>query len=153
LIVFYVIEKAMRHFFLRAETGKAVGHGQQQVDEDYKQAAALAALVAPYRHARLSAVKLAGEPNNPVRMISDDLSVDELRAEVNKHIVRLDDAGVLGLEALLASKRRMANRRLFEPRPPAPRSAICCVKLTVLDQCQRCIKPSQPMRMIVRKCQ
>ena len=62
LIVFDVIEKAMRHFFLRAGTGKAVGRSQRQVDEDYKQAAALAALVAPYRHARLSAMKLAGDP-------------------------------------------------------------------------------------------
>ena len=43
----YVIEKAMRHFFLRAETGKAVGRGQQQVDENFRQAAALAALAAP----------------------------------------------------------------------------------------------------------
>jgi hypothetical protein len=58
----YVIEKAMRHFFLRAGTGKAVGRSQRQVDEIYKQAAALAALVAPYRHARLSAMKLAGDP-------------------------------------------------------------------------------------------
>ena len=73
------------------------------------QAAHLAALAAPYRHAKLSAVKLAGDPNNPVRVIPDDLSSDELRAEVNKHIVRLDEAGVLDLEALLASKRRMAN--------------------------------------------
>jgi len=105
----FVIEAAMRHFFLRAETGRASGRGQQKVDEDYKQAAALAALVAPYRHARLSAVKLAGDPNNPVRMIPDDLSSDELRAEVNKHIVRLHEAGVLDIEALLASKNRMAN--------------------------------------------
>jgi hypothetical protein len=95
--------------FYEAETGKAVGRSQPQVDEDYKQAATLAALAAPYRHAKLSAVKLAGDPNNPVRVIPDDLSSDELRAEVNKHIVRLDEAGVLDLEALLASKRRMAN--------------------------------------------
>jgi hypothetical protein len=105
----FVIEKAMQHFFLRAETGKAVGRGRQQVDEDYKQAAALAAMVAPYRHARLSAVKLAGDPNKPVRMIKDDATADELRAEVLKHISILADAGVLDLEALLASKRRMAN--------------------------------------------
>jgi hypothetical protein len=109
LIVFDVIEKAMRHFFLRAGTGKAVGRSQRQVDEDYKQAAALAALVAPYRHARLSAMKLAGDPNNPVRMLSEDATADELREEVNKHIVRLDDAGVLDLEAMLASKRRISN--------------------------------------------
>ena len=62
----YVIEMAMRHFFLRAEMGKNAGRKEEEVDEDYKQAAALAALVAPYRHARLSAVKLAGDQNNPL---------------------------------------------------------------------------------------
>jgi hypothetical protein len=54
-------------------------------------------------------VKLAGDPNKPVRMIKDDATADELRAEVLKHISILADAGVLDLEALLASKRRMAN--------------------------------------------
>ena len=49
----YVLESAMRHFFLRAEVGKDAGRERSEVDEDYKQAAALAALVAPYRHARL----------------------------------------------------------------------------------------------------
>jgi hypothetical protein len=43
--------------------GKSAGRKAEEVDEDYKQAAALAALVAPYRHARLSAMKLAGDPN------------------------------------------------------------------------------------------
>ena len=55
----YVIEKAAQHFFIRAEMGKHAGRNTLQVDEDYKQAAALAALAAPYRHARLSAVKFA----------------------------------------------------------------------------------------------
>ena len=40
----------MQHFFLRAEMGKNAGRGAEEVDEDYRQAAALAALVAPYRH-------------------------------------------------------------------------------------------------------
>jgi hypothetical protein len=52
---------------------------------------------------------LAGDPNNPVLMTSDSATADELRAEVMKHITRLSDAGVLDLEPLLASKRRMAN--------------------------------------------
>ena len=43
-----------------------VGMKKKVEDEDYKQATALAALAAPYRQARLSAVKLAGDPNNPV---------------------------------------------------------------------------------------
>jgi hypothetical protein len=29
------------------------------------------------RHARLSAMKLAGDPNNPLRAIRDDITVDE----------------------------------------------------------------------------
>jgi ribose transport system permease protein len=62
----YVIEMAMRHFFIRAEMGKNAGRKSEEVDEDYKQAAALAALAAPYRHAKLSAMKLAADPNNPV---------------------------------------------------------------------------------------
>jgi len=49
----YVIEKAAQHFFIRAEMGKHAGRNTLQVDEDYKQAAALAALAAPYRHAKL----------------------------------------------------------------------------------------------------
>ena len=81
----YVLEKTMRHFFIRAEMGKNAGRDQSEVDADYKKAAHLAALVAPYRHARLSAMKLAGDPNNPVR-IRDDATADELRAEITLHI-------------------------------------------------------------------
>jgi|RhiMetdeSRZDD1v2_1073273.scaffolds.fasta_scaffold810733_3 hypothetical protein len=38
--------------------GKSAGRKAEEVDEDYKQAAALAGLVAPHRHLRLSAVKI-----------------------------------------------------------------------------------------------
>jgi hypothetical protein len=100
----YVIETAARHLFIRAEMGKNAGRKQAEVDDDYKQAAALAALVAPYRHARLSAMKLAGDPNNPFR-IPDDATADELRAEVMRHIARLSDAGVLDLRALLPAPK------------------------------------------------
>jgi hypothetical protein len=102
----YVIECAMRHFFLRAEMGKNAGRKEEDVDEDYKQAAALAALAAPYRHARLSAVKLAGDPNNPLG-VKDDATLEELKAEVMKHLERL--APVLDLEALVASSDGVAT--------------------------------------------
>jgi hypothetical protein len=42
------------------------------------QAVSIAEKIAPYRHARLSAVKLAGDPNSPVRF-KDDATADELR--------------------------------------------------------------------------
>ena len=60
---------------------------------------ALAALVAPYRHPKLSAVKLAGDPINPARF-KDDATADALRAEIMKRLTALSEAGVLDLEAL-----------------------------------------------------
>ena len=56
-----------------------------QVDEDYRQAAAMANLAVPYRHSRLSAVKVAGDPDNPFRF-DDNATADELRAEIMKRL-------------------------------------------------------------------
>ena len=86
----HVIERAARHFFIRAEIGKNTSRSQSEVDADYEKAAHLAALVAPYRHARLSAVKLAGDPNNPLR-IKDDATADELREEIMRRLAVLCD--------------------------------------------------------------
>ena len=72
------------------------------------QAAQLAALAVPYRHARLSAVKLAGEPNNPMR-VWDNATADELRAEIMHHLGVLIEGGLIDLEALPAPKRGIAN--------------------------------------------
>jgi hypothetical protein len=104
----HLIERSAMHFFRRAVN--EVKRKQADIDEDYRQAAHLAALVAPYRHARLSAMKLAGDPNNPFR-IPDDATAEELRTEVMRHIARLADAGVLDLRALLpAPKGGIANQ-------------------------------------------
>jgi hypothetical protein len=62
---------------------------------------AIAEKIAPYRHARLTAVKLAGDANNLVRMIRDDATADELRAEIMKHVGRLVNAGIIDLKAFL----------------------------------------------------
>jgi hypothetical protein len=93
---------------MRAEMGVNSGRDQSQVDADYEEAAHLAALLAPYRHARLSAVKLAGDPNNPVRL-KDDATTEELRAEIMRRLGVLQDAGVLDLQALAVPKGRTAN--------------------------------------------
>ena len=96
----YVIETGMRHFFIRAEMGKNAGREEALVGQDYKDAATLAAMVAPYRHARLSAVKLAGDPNNPARF-KDDATADELRAELMKRLEILTSAGLIDLRPWL----------------------------------------------------
>jgi hypothetical protein len=92
----YVIEQAMQHFFLRA---KNTGRKQAEVDDDYRQAAALAALVAPYRHPRLSAVKVAGGASNPVHF-KEDATADELRAEITRRLNILQKAGILELQVI-----------------------------------------------------
>jgi len=81
----------------------------EKIDAHYEKAAHLAALAAPYRHARLSAMKLAGDPNNPVR-IRDDASIEELRAEMMKHLGILIEGGLIDLEALPAPNRGVANQ-------------------------------------------
>jgi hypothetical protein len=107
----FVIEKAMKHFYIRAETGKAVGRSPEQVDEDYRQAAAMANLAVPYRHSRLSAVKLAGDPNNPARF-KDDATADELRAELMKRLKILVSAGLIDLKALPVPDGGIANQSI-----------------------------------------
>jgi hypothetical protein len=99
----YVIETAMRHFFLRAEMGKNAGRNHAEVDADFEKAAHLAAMVAPYRHARLSATKLAGDPNNPVHF-KDDATSEELRAEIERRLNVLQAAGIIELKPLPASE-------------------------------------------------
>jgi hypothetical protein len=116
----HVIEKAASHFYLRAEMGKHSGTRKpKEIDEDYREAAALASLAAPYRHARLSAMKLAGDPNNPARF-KDDATADELRAELTKHLTRLSEAGILDLQALPVPDCGIAN----QPVPGADQRRI-----------------------------
>ena len=107
----YVIEMAMGHFYMRAEMGKNAGRKETLVDQDFKDAATLAAMAAPYRHARLSAVKLAGDPSTPARF-KNDATADELRAEIMKRIATLQDAGLIDLKALPAPHGGTANQSI-----------------------------------------
>ena len=54
-------------------------------------------------------MKLAGDPNNPVR-IRDDATMEELRAEMMKHLNILIDGGLIDLEALPVPNRGIANQ-------------------------------------------
>jgi hypothetical protein len=69
------------------------------IDADVRVASAIGAVVALYRHPRLSAMKLACDPNNPVRF-KEDATADELRAEVMRRLSLLAASGVIDLQAL-----------------------------------------------------
>ena len=94
-----------------------LGHEQdfldslQVVDENLLQAVSIAEKIAPYRHPRLSAMKLAGDPNNPAQF-KDDATADELREEIMRRLGELQEAGVLDLEALPAPKDGIANQSI-----------------------------------------
>ena len=70
----------------------------------------MAALAAPYRHPRLSAVKLNKDPVDPA--LRKKASLEELRVQMQKHWERL--APVLDLEALIAPGDGIANREVSE---------------------------------------
>jgi hypothetical protein len=64
-------------------------------------------------------VKLAGDPNSPVRF-KDDATADELRAEIMKRLEILMSAGLIDLAALPAPKGGIAN----QPIPGVDQSGI-----------------------------
>jgi hypothetical protein len=107
------------HFYTRAMAAKAIKAPAEVVDKNLQKAVEIAEKVAPYRHSTLTAIKLAGDPNNPAR-IKDDATLDELRAEVVKHLTRLVSAGVIDLKALPLSDGGKAN----QPVPSVDQSGI-----------------------------
>jgi hypothetical protein len=65
--------------------GVNAGRKQAEVDEDYKQVPPLLHLAAPYRHARLSAVKVAADPSNSARF-KEDATAEELSAAIMRRL-------------------------------------------------------------------
>jgi hypothetical protein len=76
-----VMEECMRHFYVRAKEAQKTKQAASVIDGRVLQAMSIAEKIAQYRHARLSAVKLAGDPNSRVRF-KDDATTEELRAEI-----------------------------------------------------------------------
>src|SRR5215471_2466169 len=95
----YVIETVMRYFFGLAQSGHKANAPLDEVRKCFREAAQLAALAAPYRHPRLSAVKHM-EQGDTIDGISANSTPEELRAEIAKRVVLLRDKGYVDLEAL-----------------------------------------------------
>ena len=93
----HVMESVMMHFYTQALLLKNLGRPDDQVTAAMMQALMAAEKVAPYRHPKLGAVKLAGDMNNPLRML-DTATKDELKAEIVRHLKIL--APVLELDAV-----------------------------------------------------
>jgi len=78
----HVMETVMMHFFNQALSKKHLGKPEAEVSAAMKEALMAAERVAPFRHPTLGAVKLAGDVNNPLRML-DTASKDELKASTS----------------------------------------------------------------------
>ena len=109
----------MRHFYVRAIAAKQTKQPDKVIDAAMIQAVQIAEKIAPYRHARLSAVKLAGDPNNPARF-KDDATADELRAELMRRLIVLQEAGAIDLQALPVPTGGIPN----QPAPGGDQSGL-----------------------------
>jgi hypothetical protein len=83
-----IMEGVMRHFYLRALIEQRMGPQADWsvVDALMLKTLAAAEKVAKYRHAQLSAVRLAGDINATV---TDDASLDELLVKIKAELVKL----------------------------------------------------------------
>jgi len=83
-----IMEKVMRHFYVRALIEQRMGPQADWsvVDALMLKTLAAAEKVAKYRHAQLSAVRLAGDINAAV---TDDASLDELLVKIKAELVKL----------------------------------------------------------------
>ena len=82
-----VMEEAMRYFYVKAMVEKSAGeHADwKAVDAAMIQAATIARDVAAYRHAKLSAIRLAGEiKQGPADGASLDELLEKIKGELNK---------------------------------------------------------------------
>jgi hypothetical protein len=83
-----LMEEVMRHFYIKAMVEKSVGeHADwKSVDAAMIQAASIARDVAAYRHAKLSAIRLAGEIK---RGPADGATLDELLERIRGELTKL----------------------------------------------------------------
>ena len=102
----FVMEEGMRHYFSKAMQAKTNNMKPEIVDIYMQKAIDVAEKVAPYRHARLSAVKLAGDPNNSAPF----KDIASVREEIMQDLGRLVSAGLIDLKALPVPDGGTANR-------------------------------------------
>jgi hypothetical protein len=80
-----------------------------QIASFYEKAGKFAALAVPYRHGRLSAIKLLGDPNVGTGPFKPDATLEELREELTKRVAAMVQEGVIDLQALPSPEPKVAN--------------------------------------------
>jgi hypothetical protein len=96
-------KRVMRHFYLRAMIEQSIGvqADWKKVDSLMMQTARVAEKVARYKHAALSAVKLAGDIST--RSAMESMSLDELLVRLKTELAKL--APIIDLEIVREPQR------------------------------------------------
>jgi hypothetical protein len=84
-----VMEDAMTYFYRLAlkEKRRNEGADPKAIRDNFREAVTIAKEVAPYRHARLSSVRVAGDRTN-MPEVPDGVTAQEVRAELFSEIAR-----------------------------------------------------------------
>jgi hypothetical protein len=105
-----VIEQVMNYFYSMAEAMRKTPDATlSQIASFYEKAGKFAALAAPYRQGRLSAIKLLGDPNVGTGPFKPDATLEELREELTKRVAAMVQEGVIDLQALPSPEPKVAN--------------------------------------------
>ena len=95
-----ILEEGMRHFYFKAKVLEGLGEAADfaAVDRAWMEAIRIAKDVAQFRHAKISAIKLAGDPNAP--LLPENLTIDQLRELIVSDVARLADVLELDAESI-----------------------------------------------------
>jgi hypothetical protein len=107
-----MMEGVMRHFYFRAMIERSVGDGANwdKVDALMLKTLAAAEKVARYKHAQLSAVRLAGDISGKM----DDVSLDELLVTIKQEWAKLSP--LIDLDAVEEPEPQAIANRLPPPK-------------------------------------
>jgi hypothetical protein len=94
-----VIESIMNYFYSLAQAMRKTPDAElSQIVSMYERAGKFAALAAPYRHGRLSAIKLIGDPNAATGGFKADATLEELRVELGKRVLAMAHSGLIDID-------------------------------------------------------
>ena len=107
-----IMERAMRHFYLRARIEERMGAQADwnAVDSLMQKALAAAEKVARYKHAQLSSVRLAGDISGKM----DDVTLDELLVTIKQEWAKLSP--LIDLDAVEEPEPQGVKNRLTPPK-------------------------------------
>ena len=108
----HVLEAITAYFYSIAEAMRKTPDATlSQIASFYEKAGKFAALAVPYRHGRLSAIKLLGDPNAATGGFKPDATLEEVREEIGRRVLAMAQAGLIDIDpaALPQPEPKVAN--------------------------------------------